>query len=334
MAQRGCFSTREISPRERFSQWDVHLWDAVAPFRTRSVGPPFDGEASYARMGSVHLCRIAATAHRLERQAVSDRPDRRSLAALVVQRRGTATVSQSGRETLLEAGAWTLLDVDRPFAIVSPCGGEQIFLLLPRERLGIGNGLSAYTARNFGECGGTARLLPCYLAGLFEELGAVADSNCDELADMAAQLVRLALLETRQATLPISMRETLRLRVKDYIRRNLRDPALSIDRVAASFGCTKRHLHKIFTDEEMTLSQFIWTQRLESCNQALRNPQLARHSITEIAFMWGFNNSGHFSKAFKERFGLPPGTFRERAAVNGSEARPLRLVADRTRLAI
>jgi AraC-like DNA-binding protein len=177
-------------------------------------------------------------------------------------------------------------------------------------------------ARNFGDASGTARLLPCYLASLFEELSGVAAGNCSELADMAAQLVRLALLEARQATTPISMRETLRLRVKDYVRRNLRDPALSIDRVALAFGCTKRHLHKVFTGDETTLSQFIWAQRLESCREALRNPHLLRHSITEIAFMWGFNNSAHFSKAFKERFGLPPGIFRGRGSAP-ADAGPL-----------
>ncbi len=113
------------------------------------------------------------------------------------------------------------------------------------------------------------------------------------------------------------MRETLRLRVKDYVRRNVRDPALSIDRVATAFGCTKRHLHKVFSGDEMTLSQFVWSERLERCREALSNPRMAQHSITEIAFMWGFNNSAHFSKTFKERFGAPPGLFRERSGRDG-----------------
>jgi AraC-like DNA-binding protein len=322
MAQLACFTTRDIAPRERIAFWDAQLWNPVAPFRTESTSAVFEGDACHARLGSIHLFRIAATAHRLECDAAIGRGDRRGLAALVVQRRGNATVSQGGREVLLEPGAWAICDADRFFAIGSADEGEQLLVLLPRERLGIGSCLANHTARNFGDASGTARLLPRYLAGLFDELSAVADSNCSELADMAAQLVRLALFEARQAIPPISMRETLRLRVKDYVRRNLRDPALSIERVAAAFGCTKRHLHKVFTGDEMTLSQFIWVQRLEGCRDALRNPNLARHSITEIAFMWGFNNSAHFSKAFKERFGLPPGSFRGRAA-DSRALRPL-----------
>lgn len=316
MAALAYFSTREVAPRERLVQWDARLWTPVAPFQTESAGTPFEADAGYARLGPVHLFRIAATAHRLTRAAIIDRGDRRGLATLVMQRRGTAIVGQSGRNVTLNPGAWTICDADRAFVIDNPGEGEQLILLIPRDRLGLGSGLANYTARHFGDAAGTARLLPRYLAGLFDEMAAVADGNGGELADLAAQLVRLALFEARQATPPISMRETLRLRVKDYVRRNLRDPALSIERVATAFGCTKRHLHKVFTGDEMTLSHFIWAQRLDSCRDALRNAQLARHSITEIAFMWGFNNSAHFSKAFKERFGLPPGIYRERAAAS------------------
>jgi AraC-like DNA-binding protein len=313
MAQLACFSTTDIAPPERLARWDAELWKPVAPFRTQSVDPVFEGNASFARIGPIHLLRIAASAHRLERDDRAPGLGRRGLATLIVQRSGASTITQYGRQMKLEPGAWTICDADRPFSLTSMQAGEQLILLLPRDRLGIGTVLTGYIARDFGASGGTARLLPRYLSSLLEELGSVADGNCGELADMAAQLVRLALFEARQAAPPISMRETLRLRVKDYVRRNLRDPALSIDRVAAAFGCTKRHLHKVFTGDETTLSQFIWTQRLENCRDALENPHLTRQSVTEIAFMWGFNNSAHFSKAFKERFGLPPGSFRERA---------------------
>lgn len=313
MPQLACFSAKDVVPHQRLARWDAQLWSSVAPFRTRSSRAAFEGDARHARLGSAHLFHIAATAHRLERHAVVDAAARCDLAMLVVQRSGTATLAQGGRDVVLAPTAWAICDVDRPFVLVSEEKGSQLLLLIPRDRLGVGSGLAGVIARDFGAAGGTARLLPRYLAGLLDELATVAEGNCGELADIAVQLVRLALLEARQAAPPISMRETLRLRIKDYVRRNLRDPALSIDRVAAAFGCTKRHLHKVFTGDEATLSQFIWAQRLESCREALRNPHLARHSITEIAFMWGFNNSAHFSKSFKERFGVPPGIFRERA---------------------
>jgi AraC-like DNA-binding protein len=319
MVERASFSCAQVAPRERIAYWDAQVWAPVSPFRTEALSVPFAGDARLARMGAVQLFHVTATAHRLTRSASSNASDRRELAMVLVQRRGSATVTHGGREIELEPGAWTVCNADRALGVLSPQGGEQLILLIPHDRLGLGTGIGSYASRRYGDTGGTARLLPRYLTGLFDELDAAADGNCAELADIAAQLVRLALLEARQSVPPISMRETLRLRVKDHVRRNLRNPSMSIESVAAAFGCTKRHLHKVFTDDEMTLSQFIWAQRLESCREALRNPHFVRHSITEISFMWGFNNSAHFSKAFKSRFGLPPGTFRERSITTAAD---------------
>ena len=310
MARLSRFTTEGVCAGARVPRWDDALWSSLVPFRTRADGH-FAGEADFGAAGAIHLFRIAATRHQLERSEADALPG--GLLQLIVQRRGTSTITQCGRRLELAPGGWTICDADRAFMLHAEAG-ELLMALVPRERLGFGSALPPCALHSFGSDGGTARLLPRYLADLMEEIGGVADSNCGELADMAAQLVRLALLEARNAVPPVSMRETLRLRVKDHVRRNLRDPALSIDRVAAAFGCTKRHLHKVFSGDEVTLSQFIWQQRLECCRDALGNPALGRHSITEIAFMWGFNNSAHFSKAFKERFGLPPGLFRERSA--------------------
>jgi AraC-like DNA-binding protein len=310
--------------RERLSVWDARLWRAFLPVQTQAIGNQFEGEARFASVGLLHLVRITADRHRVER-LIDEQRGVSGLVQLIVQRKGSAQITQFGREAILAPGEWTICDADRPFVVASGDESEQIILLLPRDRVTTGaNDLALHAARTFGEAGvgGTARLLPSYLATLFDEIGAVEDSACDELVDMAAQLARLALSEARRSIPTVTRRETLRLRVKDYIRRNLRDPALSIDRVANAFRCTKRHLHKVFSEDATTLNQFIWAERLNRCRESLSNPSLMRHSITEVAFMWGFNNSAHFSKAFKERFGSPPGIFRaiarEKAVLAGA----------------
>lgn len=43
----------------------------------------------------------------------------------------------------------------------------------------------------------------------------------------------------------------------------------------------------------------------------LSSPQHARLSISEICFRWGFNGSAHFSRAFREQYGLSPREFRQ-----------------------
>jgi AraC-like DNA-binding protein len=109
----------------------------------------------------------------------------------------------------------------------------------------------------------------------------------------------------------LSVRETLRDLIKSYIDRNLRDPGLSLEQLTVKFNCTKRNLHKAFSGEGMTICTYIWRSRLERCRRDLDNPACSAKSITDVAFFWGFNSSTHFSRAFKEAFGVSPRAYRQ-----------------------
>jgi AraC family transcriptional activator of tynA and feaB len=105
------------------------------------------------------------------------------------------------------------------------------------------------------------------------------------------------------------MRATLRERAKAYIGRHIREADLSVDKIAAALGCSKRYLHLVFNAGEETVSEYVWRRRLEGCRAELSDPAL-RLTLTQIAHAWGFNSSAHFSRAFKERYGIPPSAHR------------------------
>src|SRR5207245_7988642 len=62
-----------------------------------------------------------------------------------------------------------------------------------------------------------------------------------------------------------------------------------------------------------SVADWIRERRLRQCHSDLSDPHLRRKSITEIAFFWGFNDSAHFSRSFKEKFGICPRVFRTHA---------------------
>jgi AraC-like DNA-binding protein len=70
-------------------------------------------------------------------------------------------------------------------------------------------------------------------------------------------------------------------------------------------------VHKVFQTEGTTVSDQIWRMRLARCREDLCNPAYANQSITDIAFSWGFNSSAHFSRAFKDEFGVCPRILRK-----------------------
>jgi len=104
----------------------------------------------------------------------------------------------------------------------------------------------------------------------------------------------------------VDSKAALRDRVKLYIASHLGDPELSIAKLASLTGCTKRYLHMAFRPEEISISDYILKQRVERCREDLLNPAFAHKSITDIAYSWGFNNSNHFSRCFKQAFGISP----------------------------
>ncbi len=92
----------------------------------------------------------------------------------------------------------------------------------------------------------------------------------------------------------------------------LPDPGLSLRRVADEEGVSSRYVQKLFAAVDETFSHYLRTRRLERCRTDLSSPQHARLSISEICFRWGFNGSAHFSRAFRDQYGLSPREFRQR----------------------
>jgi AraC-like DNA-binding protein len=94
----------------------------------------------------------------------------------------------------------------------------------------------------------------------------------------------------------------------------LPDSELSLRRVADEEGVSPRYVQKLFASADETFSHYLRTRRLERCRTDLASPQHARLSISEICFRWGFNGSAHFSRAFRDQYGVSPREFRQAAA--------------------
>jgi AraC-like DNA-binding protein len=52
-------------------------------------------------------------------------------------------------------------------------------------------------------------------------------------------------------------------------------------------------------------------RRLERCRDALGARRDGRGVVKDVAFQWGFNDTAHFSRVFKKRFGKTPLEFWE-----------------------
>ena len=120
----------------------------------------------------------------------------------------------------------------------------------------------------------------------------------------------------------------LRGRIRRFIEIHLSDPTLRPEEIALAFQISVRHLHRLFSVTGNTLAAYIRARRLEECRSDLANPRLQDHTITDLAFFWGFSDSAHFSHSFTKEFGVSPREFRARAASSEGQSNPYGRVRD------
>ncbi|KXV25331.1 helix-turn-helix domain-containing protein [Gluconobacter japonicus] len=102
--------------------------------------------------------------------------------------------------------------------------------------------------------------------------------------------------------------------VRAYIESRLHEADLTPQLIAQAYGISTRALYLLFDGEPGAVSGWILNRRLERIYEDLQSLDFASMAIAEIALKHGFRNAAHFSRRFRQKFGLSP-----------REARPKRL---------
>ncbi len=100
--------------------------------------------------------------------------------------------------------------------------------------------------------------------------------------------------------------------IRQYIDRHLTAPDLSPSSLARQFRASRAQLYRAFPDEG-GVRAYIRTQRLRRCFQAIADPAQGWRGIGEIALSFGFVSESHFSRVFRQTFGLNPTDARAQA---------------------
>ncbi len=160
------------------------------------------------------------------------------------------------------------------------------------------------------------------------EWAAVAQS----LADLLPTFVRQLMPATDAGA--TATRAAILHRLCQTIERRLDDADLTPARVAEAEGISERYLQKLFEGSGSSFTHYVRERRLQRASAELSSPAEAHHSISEIAYRNGFNDSAHFSRAFRHRFGLSPREFRQQelerasaSAVTGQRGWPQQALA-------
>ena len=223
---------------------------------------------------------------------------------------GTATHTQApGR--LLGSGDLFVTNLWLPYEYFD-YGGENAGFHIPFDRLGLPRDYAA-RASEVVHASPLAAQLQRHLQILFRDADAISRGPAAAtIAQATTALVRAALISAadEEPSRRDDRDDNLTSVVKSYIAEHLADPDLGAEQIAREIFISVRQLYKLWETEPGPLGQWIIERRLEAAHGELASPHGRHQTIATIARRWGFADSTHFSRRFRQAYGMSPREWR------------------------
>jgi AraC-like DNA-binding protein len=271
----------------------------------------FSGTLETNVLQDVQFSRVMADAQHVmrSRQRIRQAPDDFFLISL--QCAGSGSIAQHDRVALLSAGDFALYDTSQPYELNFDHPFEQLVLRLPRRYLSRRIACpERLTALSFQGAQGSTAVVSSFVLQVYRQLDRL-DAGCLPAMHQALlDLLVAGLSGAPTEKLPTANRLVMRQRIRNFVEARLSDSSLDCQTIATAHGISVRYLNKLFEDDELPLSEWIWSRRLEKARTAIERSRVTGQSISQIAYDWGFKDPAHFSRAFRIRYGTTPSAFR------------------------
>jgi AraC-like DNA-binding protein len=306
--------TSELGPQDRAAALHEMLTGASAAHDLRLLGPP---EQIHARLEHWQLSSDVSVlkqvssgiSHtRTDRHARQDGPER---VVFVLHEGGPGTYVHDGRARTLDRGGLYVTDLNSRYSYARPGDGTARIVQVERSAL-------AMSMEQVQAAAGRLVASPLYdlLRAHIAELCMTAPriSRTGESSAVATATASLAgsLLRTASdVTGPVAqdaLHQYLVQRVVAFMRMNLSHPELSADIIAREHGVSRRYLFKVWADQPNSLAETLMSIRLARAKELLSTATTS--TVNDIAHHCGFADSSHFSRRFRDAYGMSPSQYR------------------------
>jgi AraC-like DNA-binding protein len=235
---------------------------------------------------------------------------------VLVQMEGSADIEQEKSTFPVHPGSMAIIPGGLPYQLSFPQIGKRLLLRIPlkvfHERV-LGREIRDFGAHVFtGD--GLIRFTVDVLESLVMQAGHLSETEQYTVAEVTLNLISAVVRSAAEfEEYQHGSTQVARMsRILSYLEENYTDHNLTPARVAEANAVSTRHLHNLFQHSGTTVTRWIWERRLKAAREDILNPAMAEKNITEIAYQRGFNDSAHFSRTFKSRFGLAPSQLRKK----------------------
>ena len=322
-------STDEVDAARRFDYWRETICDTFVDLEPRRRDADdttaFAGDLIGGQVGEVRLCTVAANPHEVTRTPALIRRTGGDFLFVSVLLDGKIVYVQDDRVAeLAEPGQMVLYDSAKPYRVVFRDRSRQLVVRIPRQQLdGRLGGSEGRTAVTLSGDTGVAGLASSLLQSLCDRVHDVDPHVTQPLLDNVFAVLSAAFVSDAGLDLrPMDYRAVYLQRAKEHIGRHLDDPGLTPTRIAQAIGISERYLYALFRSEGTSPAKVVMEERLSRAWAALEHPRQAARTMESLAFSLGFKHAAHFTRAFKDRYGIPPSEHRRQALANAALAVP------------
>lgn len=304
------FTTSKIAPEHQLDAWNDCMAQTYSGLSASPMRAGFAARVTRWQLGQAILSRPVSTPVAVERRYQSaHQPVNRTLKLHVVQT-GRGRLSHRRRESFLRQGD------------IVVCAGEENYrfemvedheLLIAELNFSMFREPVAWLDDIIGQViprrSPSTRLIHDFLLSLWRQSDTLeGDDTQDALGRLLADMV-LAGLRARPEPDGV-VHAPLWQRCKAVVAERQGDSALTPASLADELGVSLRTLQAAAAVRGTTPGAYIAEKRLALAQQCLL--QHTHRSVTQIAFDCGFEDSGYFSRRFRQNFGLSPAQYRQR----------------------
>ncbi|MFC9360976.1 helix-turn-helix domain-containing protein [Rhodococcus sp. NPDC057014] len=307
----------ELSPlieTTDMTRWADAIWNLYGGLRVETEREnPLWGRLTRRDFEQLRAVDLQLTQQAMHRTApmIASHPTNEIFVGLVVE--GSSLTVQDGRTAVANPGEFTLVDSTRPYSSILTQPARVIDFSWTRGDFGLSESESLdLTARTIG--GNTSplgRVLTPMLMELFQMDDGLSPAGAMRLQSTIADLIVTAALELSLPCVADSRSRRQYDEMVRYIDRNLEDPELSADSIAAEFFVSTRTVHRLFARFENSAAAVIRDRRLEACRQMMLSPAHRGKSISYLISQFGFSSLRVFSRMFTAKYGSSPKRYRE-----------------------